>query len=154
MTFNDLLQFFFLISFVRSLKTIHMPKPHRNCFFFSLSWNFLKKITLLTSVTPTWPFDPSRSCDINGRWSLLLCPSLVGMAWSMLKLWVIEMLPERRRNKERTVQIQNIAACSSYVTREYCALRARTFGMGICIFIWGQRSPGFVEYIFLSLMYK
>ena len=79
-----------------------MPKFHPDCLFFSVGVEtFYSKITLLTSVTPVWPFDPWRSCDINGRWSLLLCPSLVGIAWSMLKLWLIEVLPERKKKKKK-----------------------------------------------------
>ena len=66
-----------------------------------MSWKDLKEITLLTPVTPVWPFDPWGSCDINGRGSLLLCPSLMVIAQGILELWPIEMLPERKK-EERT----------------------------------------------------
>ena len=112
------------------------------------SWNFFSENRFLTLFDLIWPLTPCWSRDISGVAHCYFWPSLVKIGQKTSEIWPImwmlkERKKERRKKERRKKELESI-----------CALRARTFGMGICIFIWGQRSPGFVEYIFLSLMYK
>ena len=81
-TFKDLLQFFFLNKFcVQSKDNSYAQSTSQLLWRFLWVEYFLKKIVHCAwpNVTPTWPFDPSRSCNIFGKVViLLLWPSLTG----------------------------------------------------------------------------